>query len=410
MLRVRSSIVLRTLVACGCLAARVSAQGLLSEPVVFGGGRVTLGGNVTWTASCANTTAPGVCDADTGFFNYSDYEHSTLRMLRLGLIGSVKANERVAFLGEIRTENGGLPQPYALYVRVRPWKGRAIDVQAGRVPPTFGAFPRRSYASDNLLIGHPLGYQYLSSLRPDALPATTDELLQMRGRGWLSSFSVGNKAPDRGLPVATTFRWDTGVQVHSSSEKADATVAVTTGSLGNPLVRDDNGGKQLAGRLALHPVPGLHLGASAARGAYLTHDLQLTAGLHNTDRFLQSALGADAEYSRDYYLVRTEAIFSRWTLPTIDPPLDALAILVEGRYKIRPGLYVAARADHLGFSEIAGTLRTATWDAPVTRFEIGGGYLLRRNLQLKLAWQHDQRDGGRVRQLNLTALELGYWF
>ena len=36
----------------------------------------------------------------------------------------------------------------------------------------------------------PLGYQYLTSLRYDALPASADELLNMRGRGWLSSFSI----------------------------------------------------------------------------------------------------------------------------------------------------------------------------------------------------------------------------
>ena len=30
-------------------------------------------------------------------------------------------------------------------------------------------------------------------------------------------------------------------------------------------------------------------------------------------------------------------------------------MLVEGRYKIRPGLYAAARFDHLGFSKVTGT-------------------------------------------------------
>ena len=33
--------------------------------------------------------------------------------------------------------------PYALYVRIRPWDRAAFDIQAGRVPPTFGAFARR---------------------------------------------------------------------------------------------------------------------------------------------------------------------------------------------------------------------------------------------------------------------------
>ena len=92
---------------------------------------------------------------------------------------------------------------------------RAFDIQAGRVPPTFGAFARRIYASDNPLIGYPLAYQYLTSLRADALPVNADELLAMRGRGWLSSYSIGNPMPANGLPLASGFRWDTGVQVHA---------------------------------------------------------------------------------------------------------------------------------------------------------------------------------------------------
>ena len=48
-------------------------------------------------------------------------------------------------------------------------------------PPSFGAFGRRAYNADNPLIGYPLAYQYLTSLRADAIPATADDLLRMRG-------------------------------------------------------------------------------------------------------------------------------------------------------------------------------------------------------------------------------------
>lgn len=389
--------------------SRATAQSLGPEPLVFGGGRLTLGGNASLSLSCAAVNGAGTCDADSGYFNFSDYERSTVRLLRVGLVASIKASERVAFLAELRTENGAMPVPYALFARIRPWKGRAIDIQAGRIPLAFGAFPRRSYASDNLLIGVPLAYQYLTSLRADAVPQSADELQDMRGRGWLSSFSIGNPDAKHGLPLATTFRWDTGVQVHAQASWIDGTVAVTTGSLANPLLKDDNGGKQVIGRLALHPIPGLQVGLSGARGAYLSDRLR-SAGVYHPDRFAQAAAGMDAEYSRDYYLLRTETVWSRWQVPTLQSPVSALATLVEGRYKIRPRLYVAARGDRLGFSDIATASGNTTWEAPVTRLEVGGGYLLRRNLQVKVAWQHNRRDGGRIRRLNLTAVELGYWF
>jgi hypothetical protein len=96
--------------------------------------------------------------------------------------------------------------------------------------------------------------------------------------------------------------------------------------------------------------------------------------------------------------------------PLIDGPLRATGTAIEGRYKIVPGLYVAARIDHLGFSEIQGTTSRQPWEAPVTRLEIGGGYSIQRNLVFKVSYQHNTRDGGRVRALNLPAAQIVFWF
>src|SRR5437867_3689222 len=241
-----------------CLPAQ--SQTLPSEPIAFGDGRVVLGGGVS--ASYA--------PEDPGFFNYTDYEHSTLRMVRLTLSVSVKASDHVSVLGEVRSENGAAPEAYGVYLRVRPWVNHAFDIQVGRVPPTFGAFARRSYEADNPLIGYPLGYQYLTSLRPDALPGSADELLRMRGRGWLSNYSVGNLAPDRGVPLVNAFRWDTGVQLHTATELVDVTASVTAGTPSNPRLRDDNDGRETAGRVVVRPLPGLSIGGSAARGAFVS--------------------------------------------------------------------------------------------------------------------------------------------
>jgi hypothetical protein len=392
------------LVLCVSLPAR--AQTVPATPIVFGDGRVTLGGDVTWS----------IAPLDAGFFNYTDYEHSALRMLRLAVLASVKAGDHVALLAEVRSENGGQPEPYGLYLRIRPWSARAFDIQIGRVPPTFGAFPRRAYAVDNPLIGYPLAYQYLTSIRTDAVPISTDELLRMRGRGWLSTFSVGNLSPDRGVPVANALRWDTGVQVHAGNDVIDATGSLTGGTLSNPRPHDDNGGRQVAGRVALHPVPGLIVGGSGARGAFVSQ-LAVRAALGETDAedFTQTAWGADVEYSRDYYLLRVETVVSNWTLPLMSAPwrklpLRAVSTFVEGRYKLRPGLYVAGRLDHLGFSEVATGLTSQTWDAPVTRATLGGGYSIVRNLILKAEFQLNARDGGRVHHERLGAAQLVFWF
>src|SRR6266850_1383205 len=105
----KSSLWAAALVIAAALPVR--AQTIPSEPIVLGNGHVTLGGDVSWS----------IAPEDTGFFNYTDYEHSTLRMLRLALAASVKAGDHVALLVELRSENGEPPQPYGLYLRIRPW-------------------------------------------------------------------------------------------------------------------------------------------------------------------------------------------------------------------------------------------------------------------------------------------------
>jgi hypothetical protein len=321
----------------------------------------------------------------------------------------------------VRTENFDAVRPYALYLRIRPWTERDFDIQIGRVPPTFGAFARRTYANDNPLIGYPLAYQYLTTVRPDAVPASAEELLSKRSSGWLVHYSLGDPSFEQGVPLVSAFRWDTGVQAHAKAGLVSATAAITAGTVSNPLFSDDNDGRQFAGRIELRPVVGLILGTSYARGPFVGDAAAHAAvGDGHTSTFTQTAWGADAEYSRDHYLLRFETIISEWRLPSATPPagqlplrvpLSADSISFEGRYKLRPDWYVAARFDHLGFSDLTTTTATLPWDAPVTRLEIGVGYSIQRNLLLKAAVQHDDRDGGKLLQTSrMFAGQLVYWF
>jgi hypothetical protein len=305
--------------------------------------------------------------------------------------------------------------PFALYARIRPWPNHRFDVNVGRIPPTFGAFTRRAYGHENPLIGYPLAYQYLTSLREDSVPANADELLRMRGRGWLSTFSLGNREPYHGLPLVTASSWDTGVQINMGWGVVDVTAAVTNGSASQPRVRDDNDGKQIAGRLAARPIVGLAIGGSFARGEFLSRGVTEMVRPGGSDALVQHAYGIDVEYSRDHWLARADAVLSEWDLPQVGSPrvpspVRAVALALEGRYTFLPGIYAAARAEHLAFNRIAGTTRIAEWDAPVSRLEIGGGYYLQRNLILRVSVQRVRRDGGRIQRATIPAAQLLYWF
>ena len=139
--------------------------------------------------------------------------------------------------------------------------------------------------------------------------------------------------PAAGVPLATAFRWDTGVQAHAANDFVDLTGAVTTGTLSNPLFHDDNTGRQVAGRVALHPIAGLIGGASAAHGSFVSQQAARAAvGGEQDGAFAQTAWGGDVEYSRAYYVLRVETVFSQWTMPAvgspaINGPLRAVATL-----------------------------------------------------------------------------------
>ena len=378
----------------------VYAQDLPSSPVSLAGGRIVLGGDLSFSTTPQD-------DADGAWFNYTDYAHNTLRLSRVGVTADLRLTDRLSFLAEIRSENGDAVRPYALFARVHPWKGRAIDIQAGLIPPTFGAFSRRIYGDGNPLIGYPLAYQYLTSLRSDAIPADTNELLQMRARGWRPSYRLGAQTVGTGVPLVSAFRWDTGVQVRVGSERLMISGAVTNGTLSDPRTRDNNAGKQVAGRVQWRPTAGLVVGSSAAGGQFLSDAIPMVpAGSHHS---MQRALGIDAEYSRDHWLVRGEGVWSQWQMPTLAKPITAASAFVEGTYKVLPGLFAAGRIDRLSFERLMSPTLNRPWDAPVTRLETGAGFYIRRNLLAKGTYQHNWRGGGLIRSRGLVALQLHFW-
>ena len=203
------------------------------------------------------------------------------------------------------------------------------------------------------LIGYPLAYQYLTSLRPDAAPATVADLLVMRGRGWRASYPIGSTEPGPGVPLVSAFRWDTGIQAHWEGRTIDVTGSVTTGTLSDPRAVGQQ--RRQAGVEPSSPIARRRVSSSAtsaARGEFfdreVTQALPASGGSH-----AQTSLGADAEYSRGYWLVRSEVVWSRWNVPFATPAtstnVDALGAWVEGRYRVTPRIVLSGRADRLEF-------------------------------------------------------------
>ena len=179
MKRVRSLATAGAIALMFLWATPVGGQDLPSGPISLANGVVTLGSDISVSMTPQD-------DTDGAWFNYTDYEHNALRLFRIGVTADVRVTERISMLTEVRSENGNSVKPYALYVRVRPWRDRPIDIQGGRIPPTFGAFVRRDYGAGNPLIGYPLAYQYLTSVQAGRT-AGIERRRHPHARPWLAS-------------------------------------------------------------------------------------------------------------------------------------------------------------------------------------------------------------------------------
>jgi len=397
----------RAVLACGALMGAAAPAAAQSPPASAHTGRVSFGADVSGVISPRD---------DTAFFNYTDVGYDAMRLGRIRLAGEWAIASRLALLGELRADVSHRAGASALYLRWRPWAGRVFDVQVGRIPPVVGAFSRRAYGKDNALIGQPLGYQYLTSLRADALPATIDDILRMRARGWRPSFPVGSTSIGIGLPLISASQWDTGVETHWSAGWWDLAGAWTRGAPAHPALRHAAGNLNWSGRAALRLPAGVSLGLSAARAQWVDASaLRLAAGAPASSA-AQTVLAVNAEYARGPWQLRGEWIHAGFHVPTFAasaPPLVARAAFGEASWRFLPRWYAALRLEHLGFSSVSGTLfggAPTPWDAPVRRVEAAVGFRVATRLELRAGWQQNWRDAGHVRRLGIPALQVLWWY
>src|SRR4051794_6074952 len=93
--------VLTMVLALGRVAG---AQSLPSGPIRAMDGQVLVSGEAVATFSASDEVA---------YFNYTDYEHNALRLLRVSLSAAWQPARRIAFVGELRSEDLNRPRAYA---------------------------------------------------------------------------------------------------------------------------------------------------------------------------------------------------------------------------------------------------------------------------------------------------------
>jgi hypothetical protein len=312
--------------------------------------------------------------------------------LRLFIDGNV--NERVDVFGQIVLRDGTTPYVDGAYVLVTPFAGSDTHLLAGKIPWPIGTYGPRTYSNKNPLIATPLMYQYHTTLLWYAVPPSADVLIASSGTGQYGVDYFGYPM-SKGMPVVDDSWWDVGVTAVGSRGPLEYSMGIMAGTPGwGNTVEDENTGKTVLGRIGLAPMPGLRFGVSGAYGPYLVEGLdeELAPGQDVND-FHQTLGMVDVEFAKGHLELLGEGAWNTWQTPTVGD-LDVTTGYVEMKYSVPFGAVVAGRLDGMRFSDIEDSSGVShTWDSNISRWELGAGYRIDRNILAKVVYQHTKLEG-----------------
>ena len=329
--------------------------------------------------------------------NSLNFGENPFHTARIRLFADAPVQDHVHVFTEFLYDDGTmLARLFGGFVRLSDPKGRDIHIEVGKIPLHLGAYPNRSYAPQNNLIGAPLMYQYHTDLRTDQAPVRGEDIVANRGNGYRSSYlapgltGVGD-FEGHAIPVLYENCWDFGAVLIGTAAPLEFAVGVTNGSAAAPVMGDTNNGKQILARLGFVPAPWIRAGISGSRAPYLYEDLNedLPPG-QTVDQFMQKLAAADLELSHGRGVLYSELLFSRFESPFVGD-LDVRAWYVEGKWTVLPGWYIAGRFDRMIFGDV--TLSgggVAAWDADLWKREVGIGFKPSKRLVAKLVHQQSQ--------------------
>ena len=111
-----------------------------------------------------------------------------------------------------------------------------------------------------------------------------------------------------------------------------------------------------------------------------------------------------------------EMIWSRWNVPFAVTPEQGDTVSSLGASRTVSVLAALVRRGARRSPGVLGDYRTAfggrptTWDAPVLRYEAGGGFFIRRNIVARGTVQWNRRDSSRARSRTFLSGQVSYWF
>jgi hypothetical protein len=386
----------RAKLVSGTRAARLTGA-MLATVLALGGARTGRCASLGPVNFQGNLDLVGLSRNDQEGINTLNFGENPFHTARIRLFADAPIQDHVHVFTEfLYDDETMMARLFGGFVRLSDPKGRDIHLEVGKIPLHMGAYPNRSYAPKNSLIGAPLMYQYHTDLRTDQVPVRGDDIVANRGRGYRTSYmspgltGVGY-TDGHAVPVLYENCWDFGAVVLGTAAPLEFALGVTNGTAASPVMSDNNDGKQALARLGFAPAPWLRAGVSGSRGPYLnkTLDEDLPPG-RTADDYMQNLAAADLELSYGHGVLYSEFLRSWFESPFVGD-LALKAWYVEGKWTVLPGWYLAARFDRMIFDDVSlSTGGVAGWDADLWKREVGIGFKPSTRLVAKLVHQESR--------------------
>lgn len=325
--------------------------------------------------------------------------------VRLKIFARHWVNDRIGIFTELLFDVDAAPRVNGAYVVVNDLAGRPwLSARVGLAPSPMGGFGLRStYFNANPTVGLPLLWQYRTNVAGD-------------GTSTVASLTGSTGEPGGGVPILYDACWNVQWELMGEVGDLEYSIALTPGSVSNPIKARFVDGSQWLGRVGYGLIPGLRIGFSGAHGPYLTHPEPDGAGnlpyTQDPGDYDETLLGGDLEYGQGPLLVYAELFAARFETPLVAERLAATGGYLEVRFDFLPGWYAAARAGGLFFGDIVTDPQsgsTAPWDDDTRRTELALGRRMSREVLVKLDWQRTTtRDAGFVQNLLVAQLSAAF--
>jgi len=308
---------------------------------------------------------------------------------RASLFVDVFAGERVYGLVELRADRGEAPADRPLrgrieqaFLRAAPIPGVNASIQAGKFVSPFGAWTQRhAVSAEEPFIRPPIPYDWRTVICANFAPASA------------AGFLTWKDAPGFFRPMGAPPVWNAPYQVGamaSGAWKAVGFRAAVMNSAPSSEPREWNGigfgehGASFVAHASVQVSPELRVGASYDRGGYLADEVEGAPLPSPAGHYWQEIWGFDASFARGPVQLRGELLLDSWDLPNVREYPRDVSFYGEGRVKVTPGLFAAARYSGIRFDRISnGAGGEAEWDYPADRLQLAAGYRLGRTTELR---------------------------